>query len=153
DYNVARRLYFEELTLERVLDIWDLERAMGIVVSMGGQIPNNLALPLHHEGIHIIGTSPQSIDQAEDRKKFSALLEEVGVEQPRWCEAKNMKEAVAFVNKVGYPVLVRPSYVLSGAAMNVAYREDSLVDFLSKATEMSREHPVVLSEFISRAKE
>jgi carbamoyl-phosphate synthase large subunit len=153
DYDVAHRLYFEELTLERILDIVDKENPTGVIVSMGGQTPNNLALPLNDVGVKVLGTSASSIDRAEDRHKFSALLDKLGVDQPRWHEATTEDQALKFAREVGYPVLVRPSYVLSGAAMNVAYRDDDLVAYLNQATRISREHPVVLSEFISGAKE
>jgi len=153
DYDVAHRLYFEELSLERILDIWDLEHPLGVVVSMGGQTPNNLALPLDRAGVKILGTAPSSIDRAEDRHKFSGLLDSLEVDQPQWTEAASTGEALKFAEKVGYPVLVRPSYVLSGAAMNVAYRDDDLRRYLSEATKVSPQHPVVVSEFISRAKE
>jgi len=153
DYDVAHRLYFEELTLERILDITGKEDPVGVIISMGGQTPNNLALPLNRAGINILGTAPSSIDRAEDRHKFSGLLDKLGVDQPRWHEATTAEQALRFAGDVGYPVLVRPSYVLSGAAMNVAYRDDDLVGYLTQATRISREHPVVLSEFISGAKE
>ena len=153
DYDVADRLYFEELSLERVLDICDKEHPKGAIVSMGGQTPNNLALPLHRAGIPILGTTPASIDRAEDRHKFSALLDELDVDQPRWREATSTEDALAFASDVGYPVLVRPSYVLSGAAMNVAYRDEDLRSYLTAATEVSPEHPTVVSEFVSGAKE
>ncbi|MEE9269713.1 MAG: carbamoyl-phosphate synthase (glutamine-hydrolyzing) large subunit [Candidatus Krumholzibacteria bacterium] len=153
DYDVAHRLYFEELSLERILDIWEKENPLGVVVSMGGQTPNNLALPLDRAGVKVIGTPPSSIDRAEDRHKFSTLLDELGVDQPRWREATSAEEALKFAQEVGYPVLVRPSYVLSGAAMNVAYRDEDLRTYLSQAARVSREHPVVVSEFISQSKE
>ena len=153
DYDIADRLYFEELSLERLLDISERERALGVIVSMGGQTPNTLALPLDQAGVRILGTSPSSIDRAEDRHKFSALLDQLGVDQPRWCDATSVDEALKFAGDVGYPVLVRPSYVLSGAAMNVAYRDEDLRDYLAQATEVSSEHPVVVSEFVSGAKE
>ncbi len=153
DYDVADRLYFEELTLERILDIVDKEDPVGVILSMGGQTPNNLALPLNRAGVKLLGTSPSSIDRAEDRHKFSALLDELGVDQPVWKEATTAEQAIEFAREVGYPVLVRPSYVLSGAAMNVAYRDDDLVTYLTEATRIGREHPVVLSEFIAGAKE
>ncbi len=153
DYDVADRLYFEELSLERILDIWEKENPLGVIVSMGGQTPNNVALSLDRAGIKILGTPPSSIDEAEDRHKFSRLLDRLGVDQPRWTEASSTDEAVRFANDVGYPVLVRPSYVLSGAAMNVAYRDEDLLGYLAEATSVSPEHPVVVSEFISGAKE
>ncbi len=153
DYDVAHRLYFEELSLERILDIGEKERPLGVVISMGGQIPNNLALPLHRAGMKVLGTSPSSIDEAEDRHKFSALLDRLGLDQPRWAEVATREEALRFAAEVGYPVLVRPSYVLSGAAMNVAYRDEDLHEYLAQATRVSPEHPVVVSEFISEARE
>ncbi|MBI3893524.1 MAG: carbamoyl-phosphate synthase large subunit [Candidatus Wallbacteria bacterium] len=153
DYDVADRLYFEELSVERLLDICELESPLGVVVSMGGQTPNNLALPLARAGLRILGTPPEAIDEAEDRHKFSALLDRLGVDQPRWREAASEEEAVAFAAEVGYPVLVRPSYVLSGAAMNAAYRDEDLRAFLARAARVSPEHPVVVSEFVSGAKE
>jgi carbamoyl-phosphate synthase large subunit len=153
DYDVAHRLYFEELTLERVLDIVEKEDPLGVIVSMGGQTPNNLALPLNQVGVKILGTPPGSIDRAEDRHKFSALLDTLGVDQPRWHEVTTPEQALLFAREVGYPVLVRPSYVLSGAAMNVAYGDEDLIAYLTQAARISREHPVVVSEFISGAKE
>ncbi|MBI5240255.1 MAG: carbamoyl-phosphate synthase (glutamine-hydrolyzing) large subunit [Elusimicrobia bacterium] len=153
DYDICDRLYFEELSLERVLDIAELEKPDGVVVSMGGQIPNNLALSLHKAGLKILGTSPESIDQAEDRHKFSALLDKLGVDQPMWQELTSLESAKAFAAKAGYPVLVRPSYVLSGAAMSVATSDQDLERTLGRAAEVSREHPVVISKFITEAKE
>eukprot|EP01012_Entosiphon_sulcatum_P008386 TRINITY_DN1451_c0_g1_i1.p1 TRINITY_DN1451_c0_g1~~TRINITY_DN1451_c0_g1_i1.p1 ORF type:complete len:1504 (-),score=301.74 TRINITY_DN1451_c0_g1_i1:54-4418(-) len=153
DFDTSDRLYFEELTLERVLDICDLEKPRGVFVSVGGQIPNNLAMPLHKAGVRIMGTSPEDIDRAEDRFKFSSLLDELGVEQPRWQELCKLEEATAFADSVGYPCLVRPSYVLSGAAMNVATNENDLQLFLKTAAHVSPEHPVVLTKFILGAKE
>lgn len=153
DYDVADRLYFEELSLERILDIWEKENPLGVIVSMGGQTPNNLAIPLDRAGIKVLGTSPSSIDRAEDRHKFSGLLDELGLDQPRWTEAGSLEEALRFAHEVNYPVLIRPSYVLSGAAMNVAYRDEDLASYLQEATRVSPEHPTVVSEFISGAKE
>ncbi|UCG92748.1 MAG: carbamoyl-phosphate synthase (glutamine-hydrolyzing) large subunit [candidate division WOR-3 bacterium] len=153
DYDICDKLYFEELTFEKVLDIYDKEKPLGIIVSVGGQIPNNLALPLHKAGAHILGTSPQSIDRAEDRHKFSQLLDTLGVDQPEWRELTSLKEAATFAEKVGYPVLVRPSYVLSGAAMSIALSQDELEEYLRKASSISKEHPVVISKFITDAKE
>ena len=153
DYDIADRLYFEELSLERILDIYEKEDPTGVIVSMGGQTPNNLAIPLHRAGVKILGTPPSSIDEAEDRHKFSALLDQLGVDQPRWSEASSVDEALRFAEDVGYPVLVRPSYVLSGAAMNVAYRPADLRAFLDEAARVSADHPVVVSEFLSAAKE
>ncbi|MDD5628363.1 MAG: carbamoyl-phosphate synthase (glutamine-hydrolyzing) large subunit, partial [Elusimicrobia bacterium] len=153
DYDICDKLYFEELSLERVLDIAELEEPEGLIVSMGGQIPNNLALSLHKQGLQVLGTSPESIDQAEDRHKFSALLDRLGVDQPLWQELTSLDAAQAFAAKVGYPVLVRPSYVLSGAAMSVATSDQHLERTLGRAAEVSREHPVVISKFITEAKE
>lgn len=153
DYDICDKLYFDELTFERVLDIYEKENPSGVVVSMGGQIPNNLALLLHKTGVPILGTSPLSIDKAEDRNKFSQLLDELGVDQPAWRELSSMREAEKFADKVGYPVLVRPSYVLSGAAMSIALSSDELKGYLKKASEVSKEYPVVVSKFITGAKE
>ncbi|MDR0411218.1 MAG: carbamoyl-phosphate synthase (glutamine-hydrolyzing) large subunit [Treponema sp.] len=153
DYDVCDRLYFEELTLERVLDIYEREHPDGVVLSMGGQIPNNLATNLYDAGVLIYGTSPKSIDMAEDRHKFSALLDTLGIEQPEWRELTDLASAKAFAAEVSYPVLIRPSYVLSGAAMNVAWDDASLEKFLSMAADVSAEHPVVISKFIENSKE
>lgn len=153
DYDESDRLYFEELTLERIQDIADFESPTGIAVSVGGQITNNLALPLHERGYPILGTSPHSIDRAENRQKFSSLLGELGIDQPAWTEVSVESQAHAFARERGYPILVRPSYVLSGAAMNVLYNEEELSRYLAEATIVSREHPVVLSQFIMHAKE
>jgi carbamoyl-phosphate synthase large subunit len=153
DYDICDKLYFDELTFERVLDIYEKENPLGVVVSMGGQIPNNLALPLHNAGVPILGTAPRSIDRAEDRHKFSQLLDELGVDQPMWKELSNMREVEKFADKVGYPVLVRPSYVLSGAAMSIALSKDELKEYLKKASEVNKEYPVVISKFITGAKE
>lgn len=153
DYDECDRLYFDELTLERVLDICELEAPYGVVVSVGGQIPNNLAMPLDRNGVRILGTAAEDIDRAEDRNKFSAIMDEIGVNQPEWSELTSLEDIRGFIDKVGYPVLVRPSYVLSGAAMNVCPDESKLVKFLSMAAEVSREHPVVVSKFIERCKE
>jgi carbamoyl-phosphate synthase large subunit len=153
DYDSNDRLYFDELTLERVLDIVDFERPLGVVVSVGGQIPNNLALSLHRSGVRILGTDPDSIDRAENRHRFATLLDELDIAQPPWQELKNIDEARAFATKVGYPVLVRPSYVLSGSAMNIAKTERSLEQYLSQATQISPENPVVISKFLEGAKE
>jgi carbamoylphosphate synthase large subunit len=153
DYDVCDRLYFEELTLERILDIYERERPDGVILSMGGQIPNNLATKLYAAGAVIYGTTPQSIDSAEDRHKFSALLDELGIEQPEWKELTGMASAKAFAAQVGYPVLIRPSYVLSGAAMNVAWDDGSLEKFLGLASDVSPEHPVVISKFVENSKE
>jgi len=147
DYDESERLYFEELSLERVLDIHDFENPEGVVVSVGGQQPNNLALPLHKLGVKILGTSAEDIDRAEDRQKFSSLLDSIGVDQPAWKELTSTDEALKFGESVGYPVLVRPSYVLSGAAMKVSWNKEELLDFLGKAADVSPEHPVVISKF------
>ncbi|MDR1957351.1 MAG: carbamoyl-phosphate synthase (glutamine-hydrolyzing) large subunit, partial [Treponema sp.] len=153
DYDMCDRLYFEELSLERVLDIYERERPEGIILSMGGQTPNNLATQLYDAGVLIYGTSPQSIDMAEDRNKFSALLDELAIEQPAWKELTDLPAAKAFAAKVGYPVLIRPSYVLSGAAMNVAWDDESLETFLNLAADVSAAHPVVISQFVENSKE
>jgi carbamoyl-phosphate synthase large subunit len=153
DYDMCDRLYFEELTLERILDIWEREQPEGIILSMGGQIPNNLATKLYDEGALIYGTTPQSIDMAEDRNKFSALLDRLHIEQPQWKELTDLPSAREFAARAGYPVLIRPSYVLSGAAMNVAWDDASLERFLGLAADVSAEHPVVISKFIENSKE
>ena len=153
DYDVCDRLYFDELTFERVMDIIEKENPHGVIVSTGGQIPNNLALRLDSQGVHILGTSAASIDNAEDRDKFSAMLDRIGVDQPEWRALTSMKDIAAFIDKVGFPVLVRPSYVLSGAAMNVCSNNDELNRFLKLAANVSQKHPVVVSRFIEHAKE
>jgi carbamoyl-phosphate synthase large subunit len=153
DYDVCDRLYFEELSLERVLDIYEFEGPEGLILSMGGQIPNNLAMKLHQAGCVIFGTDARNIDKAEDRNKFSALLDELGIEQPEWKELTDLKSALAFGAKVGYPVLIRPSYVLSGAAMNVAWDDESLSRFISEAAVVNPEHPVVITKFVENSKE
>jgi len=153
DYDTCDRLYFDELTLERVLDICDLEQPLGTVLSMGGQIPNNLAMKLHQQGVPILGTTAEKIDNAEDRNKFSAMLDRLDVDQPRWSQLTTIEDINRFVDEVGFPVLIRPSYVLSGAAMNVVSNKDQLHYFLTLATKVSKEHPVVVSEFIENAKE
>ena len=153
DYDNCDRLYFDELSLERVLDITDKEKPKGVVVSTGGQIPNSLAMKLHNQKVKILGTSPEDIDRAEDRHKFSALCDSLSIDQPEWTEATTEKAALAFAKKAGYPVLVRPSYVLSGAAMSVAYNESELRNYLKKATSLSKEYPTVISKFITGAKE
>jgi carbamoyl-phosphate synthase large subunit len=153
DYDMCDRLYFEELTLERILDIYERERPDGVILSMGGQIPNNLATKLYREGVLIYGTTPQSIDKAEDRNKFSALLDTLGIEQPEWKELTDFASAQEFARRTGYPVLIRPSYVLSGAAMNVAWDDESLKKFLDMAADVSPEHPVVISKFVENSKE
>ncbi|KXN91343.1 Protein pyrABCN [Leucoagaricus sp. SymC.cos] len=153
DYDEADRLYFENISLETILDIYDAERSRGVILSMGGQTPNNIALPLYRQNVKIYGTSPEMIDTAENRYKFSRLLDEIGVDQPQWKELTSFEEATAFCDKVGYPVLVRPSYVLSGAAMNVVSTGDDLANYLTQAAEVSRDHPVVISKYIEQAKE
>lgn len=153
DYDMCDRLYFDELTFERVMDILELERPHGVIVSTGGQIPNNLAMRLDEQQVPILGTSARSIDRAEDREKFSAMLDRIGVDQPRWKELSSMDDIQAFVAEVGFPVLVRPSYVLSGAAMNVCSNPEELERFLVLAANVSKKHPVVVSQFIEHAKE
>ncbi len=153
DYDMCDRLYFDELSFERVLDVIDLEQPGGVIVSVGGQIPNNLAMKLHRQSVPVLGTSPVSIDRAENRNKFSAMLDRLGIDQPAWQELTNMDDVKAFIDKVGYPVLVRPSYVLSGAAMNVCHNEEQLTRFLAMAREVSKEYPVVVSQFMQETKE
>ena len=153
DYDMCDRLYFDELTFERVMDILELENPHGVIVSTGGQIPNNLAMRLDEQHVNILGTSAKSIDNAEDREKFSAMLDRIGVDQPRWKELSSMDDINRFVEEVGFPVLVRPSYVLSGAAMNVCSNQDELERFLKLAANVSKKHPVVVSRFIEHAKE
>jgi carbamoyl-phosphate synthase large subunit len=153
DYDICDRLYFEELTFERVLDIVEMENPIGVVVSVGGQIPNNLAMRLHRAGVKILGTAPENIDRAEDRQKFSEMLDRLIIDQPRWKQLSTFAEVEKFVGEVGYPVLIRPSYVLSGSAMNVVSNPEELRDFLQLAANVSKTHPVVVSEFIEGAKE
>ena len=153
DYDTCDKLYFEELSLERVMDIYDKEQPQGLIVSMGGQIPNNLAVKLHKAGVKILGTSPEQIDNAENRHKFSQILDDYDIDQPEWKELTSLKEAKDFSNKVTYPVLIRPSYVLSGAAMSIVLNENELEDYLRKATDLNKEHPVVISKFITDARE
>ncbi|KAL3237519.1 bifunctional carbamoylphosphate synthetase/aspartate transcarbamylase [Nakaseomyces bracarensis] len=153
DYDEADRLYFETINLERVLDIYEAETSSGVVVSMGGQTSNNIAISLHRENVKILGTSPDMIDSAENRYKFSRMLDQIGVDQPAWKELTSMDEAEDFAEKVGYPVLVRPSYVLSGAAMNTVYSKNDLESYLNQAVEVSREYPVVITKYIENAKE
>ncbi len=153
DYDMCDRLYFDELTFERVMDIHDLENPHGTVVSVGGQIPNNLALRLDQNKVSILGTKATSIDKAEDRHKFSSIVDALGIDQPKWKELTNFDEVDKFIDEVGFPVLVRPSYVLSGAAMNVCYNHEELRNFLGLAAEVSEKHPVVMSEFMQRCKE
>ena len=153
DYDTCDRLYFDELSFERVMDIVELETPRGVIVSTGGQIPNNLAMRLHGENVPILGTSPESIDRAEDRQKFSSMCDALGIDQPRWSELTSIEDIYRFVDEVGFPLLIRPSYVLSGAAMNVVSNKDELLHFLELAAEVSKDHPVVVSEFIEQAKE
>jgi carbamoyl-phosphate synthase large subunit len=153
DYDMCDRLYFDELSLERVLDVIELEQPRGVIVSVGGQIPNNLAMKLHRRGVPVLGTSPVDIDRAENRDKFSAMLDKLGVDQPAWRALTSFEDIKEFVSEVGYPVLVRPSYVLSGAAMNVCYDDEELHRFLEKATEVSKDYPVVVSQFMQDTKE
>ncbi|MBQ4916779.1 MAG: carbamoyl-phosphate synthase (glutamine-hydrolyzing) large subunit [Muribaculaceae bacterium] len=153
DYDMCDRLYFDELSFERVLDVIDLESPRGVIVSVGGQIPNNLAMKLYRRNVPILGTSPVSIDRAENRHKFSAMLDSLGIDQPRWKELTSFDDIDKFVEEVGFPVLIRPSYVLSGAAMNVCYDHESMYEFLGAAAKVSKEFPVVVSEFLQHAKE
>ena len=153
DYDMCDRLYFDELTFERVMDIIELENPHGVILSTGGQIPNNLATRLDEQNVNILGTSATSIDNAEDRHKFSSMLDRLGIDQPRWRELSTFNDIFDFVDEVGYPVLVRPSYVLSGAAMNVCSNDTELKQFLQLAANVSKKHPVVVSEFIQHAKE
>ncbi|KIW90785.1 protein pyrABCN [Cladophialophora bantiana CBS 173.52] len=153
DYDEADRLYFENINLESILDIYQLESASGVIISMGGQTPNNIALPLHRLNVKILGTSPEMIDSAENRYKFSRMLDRIKVDQPSWKELTSIEDALQFCEKVQYPVLVRPSYVLSGAAMNTVYSKDDLASYLNQAVAVSREHPVVITKYIENAKE
>ena len=153
DYDVCDRLYFDELTLERVLDITDLEQPQGVIVSVGGQIPNNLAIRLADNHINMLGTSADNIDRAEDRHRFSQMCDDLGIDQPRWKELTSLEDIFDFADRVGFPLLIRPSYVLSGAAMNVVSNRDELEGFLTMATNVSKQHPVVVTEFIENAKE
>ncbi|SCV01857.1 LAMI_0G14202g1_1 [Lachancea mirantina] len=153
DYDEADRLYFETINLERVLDIYEAETSAGVVVSMGGQTSNNIAMSLHRENVKILGTTPEMIDSAENRYKFSRMLDQIGVDQPAWKELTSIDEAESFAENVGYPVLVRPSYVLSGAAMNTVYSKDDLASYLNQAVEVSRDYPVVITKYIENAKE
>ena len=153
DYDMCDRLYFDELTFERVLDVIDIENPKGVILSVGGQIPNNMAMKLHRQNVPILGTSPESIDRAENRHKFSGMLDDLGIDQPRWKEASSIEEIDSFINEVGFPLLIRPSYVLSGAAMNVCYDRDQMETFLKMAVNVSKEHPVVVSSFMQNAKE
>ena len=153
DYDICDKLYFDELSFERVTDIIEAESPMGVIVSMGGQTPNNLSLKLHKFGVNILGTSPIDIDRAEDRNKFSSLLDDLDIDQPKWKEVTTIEDVNEFINDVGYPVLLRPSYVLSGAAMNIVSNEAELDHFLKLAIKVSKDHPIVISEFIQSAKE
>ena len=153
DYDISDKLYFEELTFERILDIYEKENPLGVITSVGGQIPNNLALKLANSGVKLLGTSGESIDRAEDRSKFSVLLDQLGIPQPKWSKMTTTEDARKFAEKIGYPVLIRPSYVLSGSAMRVAYTEEELKDYLELAARVSREHPVVISKFMRGARE
>jgi len=153
DYDVSDKLYFEELTTERILDIYEKENPLGVITSVGGQIPNNLAMKLSNAGVKLLGTSAENVDLAEDRSKFSALLDQLGISQPSWSKLLSIDDAKRFAEKIGYPVIVRPSYVLSGSAMRVAYNETALENFLNLAAKVSRDHPVVISKFIDHAKE
>ena len=153
DYDICDRLYFDELSFERVLDVIDLESPRGVIVSVGGQIPNNLAMKLHRQSVPILGTSPVNIDRAENRGKFSAMLDKLGIDQPKWSALTSMEDVQKFIDEVGYPVLVRPSYVLSGAAMNVCHNDDELRRFLEAASEVSKEYPVVISQFMTETNE
>ena len=153
DYDMCDRLYFDELSFERVLDVIDLESPRGVIVSVGGQIPNNLAMKLHRQAVPILGTSPVSIDRAENRGKFSAMLDQLGIDQPKWSALTSMDDVSKFIDEVGYPVLVRPSYVLSGAAMNVCHNDEELKRFLAAASEVSKEYPVVISQFMTETNE
>jgi carbamoyl-phosphate synthase/aspartate carbamoyltransferase len=153
DYDEADRLYFENISLEIVLDVYTLESSSGVVISMGGQTPNNIALPLHRMNVKILGTSPEMIDTAENRYKFSRMLDRISVDQPAWKELTSIEEATEFCERVSYPVLVRPSYVLSGAAMNTVYSRHDLANYLNQAADVSKEHPVVITKYIENAKE
>ena len=153
DYDMCDRLYFDELSFERVLDVIDLESPSGVIVSVGGQIPNNLAMKLFRQAVPVLGTNPVSIDRAENRGKFSAMLDQLGIDQPRWSALTSMDDVKKFIDEVGYPVLVRPSYVLSGAAMNVCHNDEELERFLAEAAQVSKEFPVVISEFMTETNE
>ena len=153
DYDMCDRLYFDELSFERVLDVIDLESPSGVIVSVGGQIPNNLAMKLFRQAVPVLGTNPVSIDRAENRGKFSAMLDQLGIDQPRWSALTSMEDVNKFIDEVGYPVLVRPSYVLSGAAMNVCHNDEELERFLAEASQVSKEYPVVISEFMTETNE
>lgn len=153
DYDMCDRLYFEEISFEVVMDVYEMETSDGIILSMGGQLPNNIAMDLHRQSAKVLGTSPESIDSAENRFKFSRMLDRKGILQPRWKELTNLQSAIDFCEEVGYPCLVRPSYVLSGAAMNVAYSNQDLETYLNQASDVCKEHPVVITKFLTEAKE
>merc|ERR1712106_832211 len=153
DYDMCDKLYFDEITYEVVMDIYQMETPYGVIPSMGGQLPNNIAMDLYRSKVKVLGTSPESIDNAENRFKFSRMLDRIGVKQPRWKELTSMDSAKQFCNEVGYPCLVRPSYVLSGAAMNVAHSDEHLETYLTEAASLNKDHPVVVSKFILEAKE
>ena len=153
DYDMSDRLYFEDISFETVMDIYNLEQPEGIIFSMGGQLPNNIAMPLYRQNVRLLGTRAENVDCAENRFKFSRMLDSIGLQQPRWKEASDMEAVKRFCDEVNFPVLVRPSYVLSGSAMNVAFDHKSLKDYLERASLVSKEHPVVLSKFIQEAKE
>jgi carbamoyl-phosphate synthase large subunit len=153
DYDVSDKLYFEELSTERILDIYEKEDPLGVITSVGGQIPNNLAMKLANSGVKLLGTSAEDVDVAEDRSKFSSLLDQLGIPQPSWSKLTSIDEARVSAEKMGYPVIVRPSYVLSGSAMRVAYNGTALENFLKMAAKVSREHPVVISKFVDKARE
>jgi carbamoyl-phosphate synthase large subunit len=153
DHDTCHKLYFEEMSLERVMDIYDKENPKGFIVSMGGQIPNNLAMKLYHNDVPILGTSPQMIDRAESRDKFSTILDELKIDQPEWKELTDLESAKEFCKRVTYPALIRPSYVLSGAAMSIVLNQEELEEYLRKASDISQEHPVVISKFITDARE
>jgi carbamoyl-phosphate synthase large subunit len=153
DYDICDRLYFDELTFERVLDIIELEKPSGVIVSVGGQITNNLAMRLHEMKVPVLGTSPLSIDRAENRHKFSQMCDVLKIDQPKWKELSSIDDIYGFVDRIGFPVLIRPSYVLSGAAMNVVSNRNELSHFLELAAQVSKQYPVVVSEFVENAKE
>jgi carbamoyl-phosphate synthase large subunit len=153
DYDEADKLYFEELSFESVMDIYELENPNGVILSVGGQAPNNIAMPLHRQNVKVLGTSPENIDNAENRFKFSRLLDQINVDQPKWKELTSKEEAIQFCHREEYPCLIRPSYVLSGKAMNVAFNDQDLNAYLDSATKVSKDYPVVISKFIQEAKE
>ena len=153
DYDMCDRLYFDEISFETVMEIYQFEDPDGLILSMGGQLPNNIAIPLHLQGVRVLGTSPDCIDKAENRFKFSRMLAEIAVSQPKWSNFKDLNAAKKWCAEVGFPVLIRPSYVLSGAAMNVASNNEDLEAYIGTATALCSEHPVVISKFIQEAKE